>query len=247
MNIQNDILDKIKSGELKKRPKIYFVLQTALVILGTIILLAVSVFSVSFIFYLLRASNLRFLLLFGRAGFLLFLFIFPWAHVLVALVLTIIIGWFLRRYSFAYRKPFLYLPVLIIAIITVLSIALHLIAFHRRFAQFSRQNGLPVFGQLYSNYDSKGSGNIAVVKTIGESTGGQWQAITQKGQRILVSKFPAAYPPVFPQDLKKGQVLVIFGSRQGDEIQARSIRIIREDRGNAPHGFWHWILGWLWR
>ncbi len=261
MDIKKDIIDKIKKGELKKRPKIYFALRTAFVILATILLFVISIFSVSFIFYILRESNIRFLPMFGRPGLLIFFLLFPWTHVLVALVFTFIIGWLLRRYSFAYRKPLLYLPVIIIALITLASIALHIISFHERFSRFARKNDVPVFGQFYRAYRGKDfdSSNIAVVRDIVPDGSGRWQAITDNGTKVYVYSSasssgmqenfpePLASMPV-PGGLKDSRMAIIFGPKQGNAIQERMIKIIRNTgahRRGFWEGFWQTLLHWF--
>ena len=140
---QNAVLNKINSGELKMRPKFYFVLQGFLTAATAILLFMISIFLISFIFYLLRVNNA------DREDLHLFLQFFPWILIGAALLITIALSLILKKYSFAYHKPLLFLPLGIILIIIALSLIMQLFAFHERFEPLTERRGTPLFSPFY--------------------------------------------------------------------------------------------------
>ena len=98
-NIQEDVMSKIKQGQLKMRPKIYFVIGSVMTFLGLVASIVVSVFTIGLISFLLR-SNGR---MFGRNKMEYLSSIFPWWLIVVA-VLGLITGIILiRKYDFSYK------------------------------------------------------------------------------------------------------------------------------------------------
>ena len=99
------------------RSKYYFIVRDILVILAAVAIFLISLALVSLIFFALRDSGLSILPRFGTAGFKIFITLFPWIPVIIAFVLTFLLSLVLKSYSFAYRKPLLYLPIGLIAIL----------------------------------------------------------------------------------------------------------------------------------
>lgn len=149
---QTDILKKIDSGELKKKPKWQFVLQARLVIIGVTVLFIAAIFLISFVYELLVFGRPVPELGIGSRGFGFYLLLFPWIPVLVALLLTAVLGLVLQQYTFIYRKPLVYLLIGIIVAIGLATFILHITSFHQRFSGFSTQHKFPMFRQFYGNY-----------------------------------------------------------------------------------------------
>jgi hypothetical protein len=124
-NITESVMGKIHQGEVKMRPKMYFVAGSALTFLGLVFSLATSVFLVGLIRFSIRSHG-------GVGGYRFQQMIesFPlWVPIFA--ILTLCIGvWLLRYYDFSYKKnyPLIIMVVVIAVIITGLfidSIGLH--------------------------------------------------------------------------------------------------------------------------
>ncbi len=107
--VQNEVLERIRSGQVHMRPRLFFVLETATVVLVAACILATSVWLASFISFGLRLSGNESLLGFGTRGSLIFFSLFPWGLAVLDLALIMLLTLLLRRFRFGYRKPLLYL------------------------------------------------------------------------------------------------------------------------------------------
>jgi len=139
------LLNKINSGEVKMRPRVYFVLRAALAVVGTIFLLAVSIFLISFLIFVVK----------GRGSGLnlhIFVSVFPWILLGAAVLIVLALSWILYNYSLAYRNPLIYVPLAVIALIILISVAMQLISFHERFERFSVRRRVPVFEMFYRKH-----------------------------------------------------------------------------------------------
>jgi hypothetical protein len=107
--IHDEVLEQIRSGKLRMKPRLFFVLKAALVTILMVLILTLSVWLASFISFGLRLSGHESLLGFGARGIGIFVSIFPWWLALLDLLLIGLVSWLLRRFKFGYRKPVLYL------------------------------------------------------------------------------------------------------------------------------------------
>lgn len=107
--IAEEVLQKIKSGRISMRPKAYFVAKAVAVIFLSIFIFLISAFILSYIVFSLKASGKLFLLGFGWRGFVNFAILFPWFFLLVDVILVFALDWFLKKFSFGYHAPLVYL------------------------------------------------------------------------------------------------------------------------------------------
>lgn len=116
IDLSEKVMGKIKTGEVKMRPKIYFIAGSALLFLGLVTSSVVAVFLFSLTRFLLRSHG-------PMAQYRLeqLLSSFPsWIPLLA--VMSIIIGiMFLKKYDFSYRKNFIYVIIGFIAVIITAS------------------------------------------------------------------------------------------------------------------------------
>ena len=143
------VLDKIEKGELKKHPKLYFIVKGFAYGLGIVAVLAFSVVIGSFIIFSLRASGLLFLPKFGFFGLRTFLFSFPWFLGLIVLTLVLLIGWLVKKSPIVYRKPLLYSILTIFILILFSSFLLERTRFHTTLFKRAQDYKLPVIGSAY--------------------------------------------------------------------------------------------------
>ncbi|MFZ1988039.1 MAG: hypothetical protein WAV21_03360 [Minisyncoccia bacterium] len=151
--IQHEVLERIRSGELRMKPRLFFVLKAVLVVFVAALILLVSVWLASFISFGLRVSGHDSLLGFGTQGSLIFLTIFPWWSALLDLILIVLLGWLLRRFKFGYRRPLLYL----FAVLIVGGIGAGLVfdrETHFNDDRFEEAEAGKLFGSLESLYES---------------------------------------------------------------------------------------------
>ena len=102
-SIKNKVLEAIKSGQVKMRPRWYFILKTILVALGIVMIFLTLLYLISFIIFILRITGIWFAPAFGFEGYGIFLFSLPWLLVIISVLFAIILEVLVKRYSFAYR------------------------------------------------------------------------------------------------------------------------------------------------
>ncbi|CAN5755144.1 hypothetical protein BH11PAT2_BH11PAT2_02130 [soil metagenome] len=150
-SVRQAVLDKIRTGEVRRRPRAYFLLRVATAIVVSIVVLVVSVLVISFILFSVHESGEQFLLGFGGHGIQVFLQLFPWALAITAFVLLLVLEWVLRGFKFSYRIPLLNVFLGIVGVSVILSVLINFTPFHAHFLQVSNQGNLPVVGSLYEH------------------------------------------------------------------------------------------------
>ncbi len=147
--ITERVVSKIEKGELKMKPRAYFIAKSLLVIgllaLATLLLLYFG----SLIVFVLRVNNI---LLFHGMGFYAIrsiLLSFPWYLVFLTLVLIILIEIIGRRFQFVYRKPFIISLFAILFIVTASSFLIESSSLHHSFYKLAEQERLPLAGRMY--------------------------------------------------------------------------------------------------
>ncbi len=112
-NITQDIMLRIKDGEIKMKPKAYFILGSIFTFVGLIFTVTASTFLVGLIRFSLRVHGPM-----GQYRFDQMMAGFPWWTLILA-ILGLTLGiWLIRQYDFSYKiKPWLIISGFILAII----------------------------------------------------------------------------------------------------------------------------------
>ncbi|QLG69414.1 MAG: hypothetical protein CH104c_0182 [Candidatus Woesebacteria bacterium] len=110
-NLEKKVVTMIKKGQIKMRPKWYFVAGSLFATIGLIGSSISAMFLTNFIFFLIRKNGPGF----GRIEMA--IQIFPWWLPFLAILMVCLGVLLLKRYDFSYRKNFL-----VIILIFILSI-----------------------------------------------------------------------------------------------------------------------------
>src|ERR1035437_2572491 len=106
-DIKNSVLQKIRLGEIHKRPRVYFIIQIISMTVIAFLTLITSLFAISFILFSIHESGELFLLGFGARGFITFLSLFPWFTLCITIVLIFLLEWLMRHFKFNYHRSVL--------------------------------------------------------------------------------------------------------------------------------------------
>lgn len=112
-DIEKEIMNKIDQGEIKMRPRVYFVIGSIFTFLGLIFAVITSTFLISLVRFSLRAQG-------KMAQYKLDQLIenFPWWTLVFAVVGLIVGIWLIRRYDFSYKlKPWIMILGFVLAVI----------------------------------------------------------------------------------------------------------------------------------
>lgn len=145
LDITNNIMSGIKNGQIKMKPKWYFVVGSILMILGLTAIFITTTFLVSLLAFSLRTHGPM-----GAIRFQQLISDFPvWAPILavVGIVLGIIM---LRKYDFSYKKNF---PMIVVGVVVGIILAGILMDYLNINTMFARSG----FGKaMYGKYGGGG-------------------------------------------------------------------------------------------
>lgn len=151
-SIKEVVLQKIKNGNIKQKPKLYFVLLSILYTGSIFISFFVMLYLISFTVLIFREQKILELLNLNNNQFMDFLNNIPFLifGLIVGILITIII--LIKRYKITYQQPFFYSILAVLSITTFLSILISTIDTDMVFARIGEQSSLPGIKHLHKHY-----------------------------------------------------------------------------------------------
>ena len=146
---KKSVLEKIRTGEVSMRPKVYFVARAVAVILLSFVIFALTVFVLSFVIFSVHESGEQFLLGFGSRGILTFLDLFPWLTITATIALVLALEWMLRRFKFGYGFSISRIFLYTLGVTIFFSILFTLTPVHMNLLKKAEMQRLPVIGGIY--------------------------------------------------------------------------------------------------
>jgi hypothetical protein len=224
---KNEILEKIKKGKVKMKPRSYFILRTIVFVLGLIFAFLFAIFLASFIVFTLRASGAWYFPAFGFRGLGLFLTSFPWVLLIFAILLIAVLEIFARKFSLVYRKPLLYSILGIVVIIVLIGFAVGQTSMHSQLFRSVQEGKLPIMGLMYKGNLMEPSHNACIGEVV-EVTDSGFQVETVKGESVGVIVSSETYLPS-DEKIEEGELIMIMGERENSIIKA--FKVIKIKKG----------------
>lgn len=226
-SIKDLVLDKIKKGEVKMRPKAHFVLKTILVLSGAVILALFVLYLISFIAFALRAGGIGSLPGFGSRGLGSLLVSIPWLLILIAIFLIAALEILVRRFSFSYRRPIFYSVLTIVFLVFMGSFIINKTYLHPVLFQRAQEGRLPVAGEFYRDFGMPKSRDMHR-GVVSEITDDGFYLKTPEGEILTVviaseTRFPMGV------GIKEDDAVMVLGERNKDIIQAFGVSKINDD------------------
>lgn len=137
VNITDSVMSKINSGEVRMKPRWYFILGTFGMTFGLAGLVIVSVFLISLVSFSLRTHGPM-----GDIRYQQLLASFPWWAPMVALVGIVGGLLLLKKFDFSYKNNFLMIVVIFIASIIIAGLAIDLLGIDSSWSQGGMMRGL---------------------------------------------------------------------------------------------------------
>ncbi len=160
-NIENDVLKKIECGEVKMKPKSYFIVKAGILVFITFLTFVATTILVSFLIFSLNYRGDLFLLSFGMKGIYKFILVFPWYLLLINAFLLIFLDYLIRRFRFGYNSPLVYLFLATLVFVTLFSFLINFTSFHLRLSNFLESRKIPFAGVFYNDlhvkYEDRGA------------------------------------------------------------------------------------------
>jgi hypothetical protein len=217
--IEKNILDAIKTGKTKMRPRWFFVLRTVLVIVSVVMLFAILFYIASFIIFALHQDGVWFAPDYGMGGWTLLLGGLPWGLLLLSFALLILLAFILSRYPLVYHYPPFYFIPLFVIFVVLGSFLIAASSFHEGVLRYATEN-IPIVGSFYQ-YETEDSASIhrGEIVAIGQNV---FIIANASGITSTVISAPGV---IFVDGFRVGEVVAVFGDRESDgTIQAFGVR-----------------------
>ncbi len=220
--IKESILATIESGEVKMRPRWHFMLKTILASLGVTILALTILYLASFIIFVLRQTGVLFMPAFGSEGWYAFFTHLPFFLICLLVIFIFILELFVRHYAFAYRRPLLYSAMGIFILATIGSLMVLNTSLHSDVSKYADENEETFVGKFYVEYERQRFADVHRGMIIEmDSDGFMMRNRREENLTIIVSRqtrFPTG------ADFSLGDIVVVFGHREGDGVQAFGVQ-----------------------
>jgi hypothetical protein len=208
---EQKVLDAIRSGQAKVRPRWYFVLEAALMITGCVIAFVFVLYLASFIIFILRQTGISFAPSFGLAGWYSFFHSLPWILIILLIIFMLILALMVHRYAVVYERPPIYLFVGIVAVVVFGGLLVAATPFHRLLLNDSEGGGLPVLGIVYRGYGMQDDLDD-IHRGVVIATSSEGFILENEHGETSTVVFGSTTPP-FPPGVVIGSQVIIFGFR----------------------------------
>jgi len=232
-SLVDNVLERIKSGQIRMRPKFYFILKTILAIGGIMLIGGFTLFLISFIAFHLRASGIWYLPGFGPQGFGAYLKLLPWFLIFIGVILILVLEILAKRFALIYRRPIFYSLLAIILIALIGGFLIDKTPLHPGLFLQARQGELPLMAPIYREFGMPRFENVhrGIVEELTENG----FILRKTDQELLtVILFPDTQFP-FGKEIKEGDSIVVMGERDDGRVRAFAIRRIDDQFETFEH------------
>jgi len=203
----DEIIDTIKSGGTKMRPRWYFVARALLVAIVAILLFSIILFVATFIIFALQENGGFFATNFGPGGWSVFLQSLPWSLLLLSLALILTLWILLRRYPVIYHQPFLYMLLILIVVISLACLFVSASVIHGGIFRYVSRNQVPMVTGVYE-FETAPAGGVYRGQIMTMVPGGfiLGNALGQTSTVLMTSEASSEL-----NDVDSGDYIILFG------------------------------------
>lgn len=151
-NIQENIIESIKSGKIHMKPRWYFVLKFILNFLIFGIVFFATIYFLSFIGLVVHEKELFNLFDLSPKGLRMFLSSIPWIVVMFSVILFMVLYVLVKDYSFVYKKPLAYSFFGLVIFVLLIGFVVHIFDVNFRFAKIGEDRRPPIIGPMHKYY-----------------------------------------------------------------------------------------------
>jgi len=226
-SVKESIIAKIKSGEIKMHPRLYFVLKAALIVSVIFVVALVALYISSFVLFITRANGTWFLPRFGPPGARIFFGSLPWFLILATIVLILILEFLAKKFAIIYRRPIVYSIIGIVLIVSLGVFALDRARFHPNLFRQARQGHWPIMESIYRQPGLTGlkDAHRGVVTELTDN-GFKLKKLNDEILQITTDEKTRFFPD---QNLDENDVVVVMGRRTDDTVLAKAVRRLDDE------------------
>ncbi len=150
-DLKQKVLDQIQKGQVKMRPRVFFLFQVIALSFLVILIFLISVLLVSYMLFLVKTNGSLLLLGFGKRGLYEFFLVFPWLILIVDILLLFFLDFLLKKFKFGYHSPIIYLFLGTMVVIVVSGSLPTFSSVHGNFMRKAEHQNLPIAGSFYQD------------------------------------------------------------------------------------------------
>jgi hypothetical protein len=211
LTIEERILEAIRSGDVKMKPRWHFVLQEILGTTAIVIILLIAVYLASFIIFVLHQDGAWFVPVFGLAGWYSLFIALPWILILISTIFILTLALLAQRYSPSYQWPLVYSLLGIFFLITASSFLFVQTSFSETLFHTPFFESVPLLHEYYPGVGSFMPRDIHRGTILATTTDGFLLSdVVGTTSTVLISsgtKFP------FGNAFSLDDLVVVFGNR----------------------------------
>lgn len=223
--IKEEVVSKIKKGEVKMKSRSFFILKTVLTF-GLIVLLSLLVLYLgSLIVFVFRANDMMLFSGMGFQGIRIVLLSFPWYLFVLVVILIVFVEIIAKNFSFVYRRPLIYSFIGIVFLVALGSLMVEAMSVHDSFFDMAKEERLPVAGGMYKHLGRLDM-DSAYFGTLLDKDGTVWTMELDSGEEVILEITTITRGFRILNELKEGSTVVVIGDREGDIINVMSFKRI---------------------
>lgn len=224
-SISQKVVSKIEKGELKMRPKAYFIIKTILIVGLLILAFLLALYFGSLIIFILRINDI---LLFHGMGFQVIrsiLLSFPWYLVFLVFVLVILVEAVAKRFHLIYRKPLIVSLFIILVLVFLSSFLIEKSSLHHSFFRLAEQERLPLAGRMYRDLGNLEIENVYFGRIL-EKKDDLWMMELDSGEVVGLAITEKTRGRRVFSEIKEGSEIIVVGELGEGLIDVESFKRI---------------------
>ncbi len=229
-SIKEQILKRIRNKDLQMKPKLLFILKTALFVFGIILFFCFSAFVLSFIMFRVRATGIWYAPGFGSRGIGIFFAGFPWFLLIFILILIVVLEILAKKFSWVYKKPLIYSILGIAVFVFLMGFVFSQTNMHPQLFKGVIEGRMPMMEPFYQMHSEQTPPDLH----IGEISAISDEEIEIKNEEGEVLTAIISDETIFPidEEIEEGDLIMVIGKEKDSSINAFGIRKIEKDREN---------------
>jgi hypothetical protein len=213
-NISEKVMSEIKEKHIHMRSKLYFVLGSLVLGIGMTGALLTALFFIAILSFRLRVYGSLGFLWFGQFGLRPFLMTFPWIPLIIGIAGIAGGVALLKRYEFSYKRSFISIAIVVIAIVLSLGFFLDQFVFDERV------NTAPIGRILHA--PKQIAGDNWVLGEVQEAREKEMDILTPDEKEVLI-QWDEESLLLFGGVFEEGQRVRVVGEWDGDVFKAQGI------------------------
>ncbi len=223
--ISQKVISRIEKGELKMRPRVYFIAKTILIAGFLALVFLLALYFGSLIIFVLRINDI---FLFHGMGFQAtrnVLLSFPWYLVLLVIGLVILVELIAKRFNFVYRKPLIVSLLIILTLVFLSSFLVEKSSLHYSFFRLAEQERLPLAGRMYRDLGNLEIENVYFGKIL-EKKDNLWIMELDSGEEVGLKITEKTRGRRVFSEIKEGNKVIVIGKLEDGLIDVGSFKRI---------------------